>query len=83
MIPKTFSGIFYSNKGNQPIALLDFAQLLPLKVKGNFYVLELLPLIRSSSFSFFYTLGSSPRSETKPLPAGECPRAHNTKVGRT
>jgi hypothetical protein len=46
---KTFSGIFCSNRGNQPIALLDFTHLLPLKVKGNFYVLELLPLIRSKS----------------------------------
>jgi len=30
---KTFSGIFCFNKGGQPIALLDFAHLLPLKVK--------------------------------------------------
>jgi hypothetical protein len=30
---KTFSGIFCSNRGNQPIALLDLPHLLPLKVK--------------------------------------------------
>jgi hypothetical protein len=44
---KTFSGIFCSNKRDQPIALLDFAHLLPLKVKQNFHVLELFDLIQS------------------------------------
>jgi hypothetical protein len=32
---------------NQPIALLDFTYLLPLKVKQNFYFLELFGLLRS------------------------------------
>ena len=45
---KIFSGIFCSNKGDQPIALLDFTHLLPLKVKQNFHVLELFGLIRSN-----------------------------------
>ncbi len=30
---KTFSGTFCSNRGNQPIPFLDFAHLLPFKVK--------------------------------------------------
>jgi len=32
---------------NQQIALLDFTYLLPLKVKQNFYFLELFGLLRS------------------------------------